>query len=66
MPPFVPIEVPPGRGHNPQEQGAVALGLYPNMEIAVVRQRGKGIEFRSHVKYVAVTIHERQIDRNTP
>ena len=66
MPPFVSIKIPPGGGHNPEEQGAVALGLGPDIEVAVVRKRRKGIEFRAHVERPAVWVYERQIDRNAP
>ena len=64
MPPFVPIEIPSGGGHNSEEQGAVALGLGPDIKVAMVRQRGKGIEFRAHVERPAVPVHERQINGN--
>ena len=64
MPPFIPIKIPSGAGHDAKQQGAVALGLGPDIEIAVVRQRGKGVERRTHGKCLAVPVHERQVDCN--
>ena len=62
MPPFVPIVIPPGTGHDAEKQGAVALGFGTDIEVAVVRQRGEGIEFGAHDKRLSVSIDERQID----
>ena len=65
MPPFVPIEIPSSGGHDAEEQGTVALGFGSDIEVAMVRQRGKSVEFRTHGKRLAVLVHERQVNGNT-
>ena len=64
MPPLVPVEIPSSGGHDAEEQGTVALGFRSDIEVAMVRQRGKSVEFRTHGKRQAVLVHERQIDGN--
>jgi len=65
MPPFVPIEVPPGAGHDAEQEGAVALGLGPDVEVAMVRQWREVIELGAHDERPPVPVDEGEIDRDT-
>src|SRR3546814_2091254 len=60
MPPLIAVPVPPGSGHQAEQQRAVALRLRRQVVACMVRQRREVVERRAHVECRAA----RRIDKS--
>ena len=62
VPPFLQVTIPAGRGHDAEEQSAIALRRRRDFGIAVVGPRREGVEFGAHVEDPAGAVDQRQVD----